>query len=253
MNLNDLIEQPTPRKPIVTILGDSGLGKTTLACAFPNAVIMRAEDGLEGVPKEIMPKALPVIKKVDDVWTQLELLCKSDHDFETLIIDSCTELETLFIDHVISTDSKNPNSINQALGGYGNGTGAVASLHHRVRKFCGYLNEKRNMSIVFIAHADTESIEPPDGEGFTRYTLRLGKKSISPYVDKSDVVGFIKLKTFIKNDTNKAISTGERALTCYATAANVSKNRYGIDQDIPVEILKNPLEPYIPALNKKGK
>jgi len=36
----------------------------------------------------------------------------------------------------------------------------------------------------------------------------------------------------------------------YATAANVSKNRYGITEDLVVELGKNPLEQYIPTLAK---
>jgi len=45
-------------------------------------------------------------------------------------------------------------------------------------------------------------------------------------------------------------------LVTYATASNVSKNRYGITENVFVPKNENPLTQYIPALatyNKEGK
>jgi hypothetical protein len=119
---------------------------------------------------------------------------------------------------------------------------------------CGALNERKNMHIVFVAHADTETVELPDQDPYNRYSLRLGRKSVAPYVDDSDVVGFLKLLTYTQGDgeRKKAISDGTRVLVTYATAANVSKNRYGITEDLPVQLGKNPLNDIIPSL-KEGK
>jgi len=137
------------------------------------------------------------------------------------------------------------------MGGYGAGLSAVASMHQRVRKACGVLNSRSGMNIVFVAHADTEVIELPDQDAYTRYSLRLNKKSIAPYVDDSDVVGFLKLESFTKGDgeRKKVISSGGRLLVTYATASNVSKNRFGITEDLTVEAGVNPLKQYISTLN----
>ena len=107
---------------------------------------------------------------------------------------------------------------------------------------------------MFTAHADTETVELPDEDPYTRYSLRLGKKSVAPYVDDSDVVGFIKLETYTAGDgeRKKAISDGTRLLICYATASNVSKNRYGIAEPLRIEQGANPLVPYIPALRTQA-
>lgn len=250
MSVLSTIKKPDDRPAIVTILGDSGLGKTSLACTFPQAIVIRAEDGLSAIPSEQRPDAFPIIQKVDDVWDQLMGLLKEGHDYKTVIIDSVTALERLFIQHVIDSDPKNPRSINQAMGGYGAGLAAVATMHQRVRKACGMLNERKGMHVVFIAHADTETIELPDQDPYTRYSLRLGKRSVAPYVDDSDVVGFLKLQTFTTGDgeRKKAMSDGTRVLVCYATASNVSKNRYGIEDDIIFEPNKNPFAGILPAL-----
>jgi len=250
MSLLSTISKPQDRSVIVTIIGDSGLGKTTLAATFPNPIVIRAEDGLQAIPADMRPDAFPLISKVDDLWEQLKALVTEKHDYQTVVIDSVTALERLFTQYVIESDPKQPRSINQALGGYGAGLAAVATMHQRVRKACGVLNERKNMHVVFVAHADTETIELPDQDPYTRYSLRLGKKSVAPYVDDSDVVGFLKLQTYTTGDGDrkKAISDGSRLLVTYATASNVSKNRFGINDDLLVEHGKNPLASIIPSL-----
>lgn len=249
-NTLSTISKPADRPVIATICGDSGLGKTTLAASFPKPIVIRAEDGLQAIPAEFRPDAFPLIHKEADLWEQLISLLQENHDYRTLIIDSVTALERLFTQHVIETDPKKPKSINQAMGGYGAGLSAVAAMHQRVRKACGMLNERKGMHIVFVAHADTETIELPDQDPYTRYSLRLGKKSVAPYVDDSDIVGFLKLETFTSGDgeRKKAISDGTRILVCHATASNVSKNRFGITEPLMVEMGKNPLVPFIPSL-----
>ena len=250
MSVLSQVSKPADRPVIATICGDSGLGKTTLAASFPKPIVIRAEDGLQAVPAELRPDAFPVLQNEAQLWEQFIALLQENHDYKTVVIDSVTALERMFTQYVVESDPKKPRSINQALGGYGAGLQAVAAMHQRVRKACGLLNERKGMHVVFVAHADTETIELPDQDPYTRYSLRLGKKSVAPYVDDSDVVGFLKLETFTTGDgeRKKAISDGTRVLITYATAANVSKNRFGITQDLHVKQGENPLIPFIPSL-----
>ena len=250
MSILAKISKPADRPVIVTILGDAGMGKTSLAASFPNPIFIRAEDGLQAIPLETRPDALPLLSGVDDLWEQLQALITEEHNYKTLVIDSVTALERMFIQYVIDSDPKKPKSINQAMGGYGAGLSAVATMHQRVRKAAGILNERKGMHVVFIAHAETETVELPDQDAYTRYSLRLSKKSVAPYVDDTDVVGFIRLRTFTMGDgeRKKAISDGTRELVCHATASNVSKNRYGIVEPLEVSNGINPLTNLIPSL-----
>lgn len=250
--LSAMVEKPADKPVIVTVLGDAGLGKTSLAATFPKPIVIRAEDGLQSIPAGERPDALPVISSVEALWNQLTALIKEDHDYKTVIVDSVTALERLFIQDVLDNDPKKPKGLNQALGGYGNGSAAVAAQHERVRKACGILRDKKGMHVVFIAHAEVETISPPDDEDYSRYSLRLGKKSVAPYTDDVDIVAFVKLQTFTKaannGDKNKAISDGSRVVVCHATASNVSKNRYGIEEELPFNKGVNPFTSYISTL-----
>jgi AAA domain len=250
MSILSSIAKPQDRPILCTITGDAGLGKTSLAATFPSPIFIRAEDGLQAVPKALRPDAFPVITTIDNLWEQLTSLIKEDHQYKTLVIDSITQLDTLFMNWIVDTDPKKPRTIAQALGGYGAGFQALSSLHGRVRKAAGILNEVKGMNIVFVAHADTETIELPDQDPYTRYNIRMQKKSVSHYVDNVDLCGFLKLETFTQGDgeRKKAISDGTRLLVTYATAANISKNRYGITEDLIVTAGQNPLINLIPSI-----
>jgi len=250
MSILSSIEKPHDRPILCTITGDAGLGKTSLAATFPKPIFIRAEDGLQAVPLAQRPDAFPLVSTVEQLWEQLTSLIKEDHDYKTLVIDSVTQLDTLFMNWIVDTDPKKPRTIAQALGGYGAGFQALSSLHGRVRKAAGILNETKNMNIVFIAHAETETIELPDQDPYTRYNIRMQKKSVSHFTDNVDLVGYLKLETFTSGDgeRKKAISDGTRLLVTYATAANISKNRYGITADLIVMPGQNPLLTIIPSI-----
>ena len=250
MSLMDSIETPQDRAVFVTICADAGMGKTSLAATFPKPIFIRAEDGMQSVPRQNRPDAFPVLSGTEMLWDQLKALIHEDHDYQTLVIDSVTALERLFVIEVLAKD-KNANGINQALGGYGAGTSSVAARHQRVRKAAGLLNTKRGMHVVFIAHSDVEMMKLPDSDDYMRYSLRLPEKSLPPYVDDVDVVGFLKIETYTRGDKGerkKAFSTDQRQLIVHACAANVSKNRFGITEPLEFVAGVNPLAAVIPAL-----
>ncbi len=252
MSVLSQAKKPSDRPLIATITGDAGIGKTRLAATFPKAVFIRSEDGMQSIPANDRPDALPMIAGPDELWEQLTALVNDDHGYRTVVIDSVTALERMFVQNIVENDPKKPKSINQALGGYGAGLQAVAAMHQRVRKAAGILNVKRNMHVVFIAHADTVTVEPPDQDPYTRYDLRLGKRSVAPYTDDVDLVGYLKLETHTMGDgeRKKAISDGTRILTAYTTASNISKNRFHITDDLEVAEGDNPLAAYVPTLKE---
>lgn len=232
---------------ICTIVGAAGTGKTSLASTFPKPFMIRTQG--ERVPDDApqRPKSLGVTDSAGVLWKQLTALLNDQHDFQTLVVDSVTGLESLFIHEVLHSTDPPAKSINVAMGGYGAGRAAVAAMHMRVRKAVELLKDKRGMNTVFIAHADITRIDPPDAEGYNQYSLRLSDKSIAPYVDSVDLVGFLKQATILTGEegAKKAKTTGDITLVTYLTPAFVSKNRLGIKEDLDVKHGENPLGPWL--------
>jgi hypothetical protein len=247
MGILDSIKKPDDGPIICTITGDPGTGKTRLAATFPKPIFIRAEDGMKSIPMDVRPDAFPLLTKVELLWQQMTALIMEEHEYKTLVIDSVTQLEALFTDYIIEQDPKKPKSLATALGGYGAGYGALSTLHGRVRKAAGMLNEIKGMNVVFIAHSETTTVEPPDSDPYTRYELRIHKKSSQHYTDNVDLVGHLKLETFTRGDgeRKKAVSTDSRVLVVKSAAAQVSKNRLSITEDLPVAEGENPLLDHI--------
>lgn len=243
------VSRPQHRAVTVTICGEGGMGKTSLAAAFPAPVFIRTEDGMESLGANA-PMAFELATSSAQVEEQLKMLGREEHAFQTVVVDSVTKLNILIEQEVIAADPKKPASINQANGGYGAGLAAVAERHRNLKTICDQLVQYKHMNVVFIAHADSEIVELPDQDAYTRYTFRMNKRSVSHYSDDVDVVAFIKLKTFTHGDGDrkKATTSGERIITCYPTPNHISKNRYGIASDLVFEQGTNPLAAFVPAL-----
>lgn len=246
------LTKPTTRPIIGTIVGEGGIGKTSLAATFPKPVFIRTEDGSASLSGRDDVALFPISQTSQDVIDAMRALATEEHDMGTVVLDSITQLNTMIEQEVISSDPEAPKSINQALGGYGAGYGAVAERHRQIREAAGWLSAEKGMHIIFIAHANSETVDPPDSDPYMRYTLRMHHKSVSHYSDNVDLVGFLKLRTFTKGEgeRKKAISSGERIVTSYPTANHISKNRFGIKDDLPFEENVNPFTPYIPALHQ---
>lgn len=252
MSILDRISKPADKPVIMTILGEPGVGKTSLAAAFPKPIFIKVEDGTEGIPAELKESIgeLPEIKNVDQLWGDLSDLISEDHGFKTVVIDSVTALERLFQQYIVDSDPKKPKLITTAMGGYGSGFMAVGALHQRVRRAASLLQEK-GMHVLFLAHVEIDTLDLPDQDAYSRYSLRLNKRSMAPYVDDVSAVALVRLETFTMGDDDKrkkAVGNGNRIITLHATPASVTKNRYGIEQNIDFAKSTNPLAAFIPSL-----
>ena len=234
INLKSL-SKPSGQRPIIaTLFGEGGMGKTTLASMFPKPVIIRTEDGTASLIGNENVSLFPLATSSDDVFDAIEVLATEKHEFKTLVIDSITQLASLIESEIVEADPK-AKSISQAGGGYGAGYGQASERHAQIREWAGSLAYETGMNIIFIGHADTETLDLPDMDSYARYCVRMHKKSIPHYTDNVDLVGLIRLKTFTRGDGDKkrAISTGEREIMCFPQASSVTKNRFNITEPLP--------------------
>lgn len=260
MTLLNTITKPDKRPPILTLCGEAGQGKSSMAAAFPNPVFIRAEDGVGRISHKLdTPMAFPPVTSEQMIIDQLMALLNEDHDFKTVVIDSVTELESIFSAQIIKNGGKNgepASSIATAYGGYGAGYKTLAAMHGRVRKGAGMLNLRKGMNVVFIAHAEIETVSMPDLDDYGRFSIRMHKDSKSHYLDNVDLVGFVRLQRALRGDDDatrkKIISNGDREFVCHATASSVSKNGLSITEPLEFEEGTNPLAPYLwPVVEEK--
>lgn len=230
------LQKPSGQRPIiVTLFGEGGTGKTTLSAMFPKPVFIRTEDGTQSLQGNEDVSLFPLAQSSNDVFDAIEALATQEHDFKTVVIDSITQLATMIESEIVEADPK-AKSINQAGGGYGAGYNTAADKHRKIREWAGALAYEKNMNVVFIGHADTETLDLPDMDAYARYTVRLHKKVTPHYTDNVDAVCMVRLKSYMRSagdEKKKALSTGEREIVCHPQAASVSKNRFGISEPLP--------------------
>jgi phage nucleotide-binding protein len=242
------LTKPDGNRPVIcTIFGEAGMGKTSLAAMFPNPVIIRTEDGTQSLTGHDNVSLFPLAQSSQDVLDQIEALATQEHDRQTLVIDSITQLATIIEHEIVAADPK-AKSINQAAGGYGAGQGAAAERQRLIREWAGALAYDRNMNVVFIGHADVETLDLPDNDPFGRYTIRMNKRSLPHYTDNVDLVCMIRLVTFVSgaNEKKRATTTGQREIICHPQPASVTKNRFGITEPIPFDLSAgNPFNEFV--------
>jgi hypothetical protein len=249
MDLKDLISRPKIEAPAITIFGEGGTGKTLLGSTFPSPVYIRAEDGFDVFTGK-KPYAMPVLENGMDIFPQLDALLEQEHNFKSLIVDSITALDKLFESHVVRSDPK-AKSITSAAGGYGAGYSAVAELHSKVKDKCDRLRNEKGMTIVFLGHVEIEKMDMPDQPDYSRYGMRIHKKSIGYYTDFVSLVGFLRERSIVNAETGKAKSFGDRVLICHKVVSSISKNRFGITEEIEVPEGSNPLLDIIPFFSEQ--
>lgn len=245
------LKAPKKEPVMATFVAEGGMGKTTLASLWPSPIFIPIEDGSAAlVGRDCQPAFFPVPGDAeytgncsqigsDYAIECMERLAEGGHPFKTVVLDSITRLSDIVEDEIV--DAAKGISIKLVHGGFGAGYGAMANKHEKIRKIAGYLKSK-GMHVVFLAHATSEKVSPPDAQEFTRYTIRMHKDSLTHYSDNVDLVAFIKLQTFVngavdatdksQGKAGKAVTSGKRIITCYPTPSHISKNRYSITKDL---------------------
>lgn len=233
MKLSDIQSKAQMKPPRLLIYGGAGLGKTTFGATLPSPIFVQVEDGLGVVEVDHFPRA----KSFEDVMAALEELASQEHKYRSVVIDSLDWLEPMVWDSVCKANGK--NSIEEF--GYGKGYVEALAYWRRYIDALSRLRDERNMVVCQIAHSIEKRIQPPGGEPYDRYEIKLNKKASDLVQEHSDVVGFCNTKTSIKKSEgpggrtySKATSTGERFLFTHVAPDYIGKNRYGITSELPL-------------------
>lgn len=134
------------------MFGPSGVGKTTAAIQFPNAVIIDLEKGTENYTKSITKSGSVVLQTVnpDEVKDELKSLLTEKHPYKTLIIDPITILYNSIQEKWSRTFEKHATSEKQAeLQDFGmRYWGRVKSEYKAIQRMLMALD----MNIIILSH-----------------------------------------------------------------------------------------------------
>jgi len=221
------------RPPITLIYGVDGVGKTSLAAEFPDAIYLATAG--ENPPNDVdLPKV--DIDSFDTLRTWIGDLIGDDHPFKTVIIDSLDGIEPLVqaetcrrigAQSIDSNEQGSPTS-------YGRGFVEADVEWGDFMGACMALTQ-RGIAVVLIAHPEIKRFDSPVSDPYDRYGVKLQKRAAALVREKSDIVAFMNYRVSlkskevgIKKSVTHAEGGKERQVHLTEGAGFVAKNRYSM-------------------------
>jgi hypothetical protein len=225
------IERGRRHSPVrAVVYGTEGIGKSTLAAAFPSPVIFDTEEGTHH-----LDVARVSIGSWDELRAAIAELGGGRGEFRTVVIDSADWAERLLVEHLLAEHKQ------KSIEGFGFGKGytLLAEGFGRLLTQCDALIGV-GLNVVFVAHSKVQRTSPPDmADGFDRYELKLTKQTAPLLKEWCDLLAFCNYKTAVTegSDGRKKATGGKRRLMHLERAAAWdAKNRYGLDAELPMTI-----------------
>jgi GTPase SAR1 family protein len=220
---------PQARSIRCVIYGPEGIGKSTLASQFPDAVFIDFEQGTDTM--DVARFENPT--HFDGLILLLKNIAQEDV-CKTVVIDTADKLESLITDHICEVnDWKNIEDP-----GYGKGYTYLAQKWLEVLKACDDVVDS-GKNIVIVAHAQMRKFEQPDEMGaYDRWELKLSKKTAPLIKEWADMVLFMNYKNSIVEDpktkSKKAVG-GKRVMYATHSPTYDAKNRFGLPDSMDAD------------------
>lgn len=253
------VTKPKALAPILLVCGDPGSGKTSLANSFGQwapGIFIRAED-VSGVfdhlPEDQRPDMFDKIPRATSrakratsqaILEQLDQLIDEPHDYGWLAIDTVSVLDDLLQHEVL--EFLGGDNLAVAGGGYGAGWQTLSELHGEIIEACLELREKRDMTILWLAHGKIERMRNrPDAEEAIVFGMEMHERCHHLYRKHADAVLFTRMNTFTKGVTTgtkgdvkkagKIVASGDRSIITSSDGAQgyiYAKNRYNLPPEL---------------------
>ena len=191
ISLSSLKSSKNTNPPITLLYGVDGIGKTSLAAEWPKALYLPTEG--ERPPSDVDMPTPGTIESLGALLNIFEELLTTDHDFNTIIIDSLDGLEPLVWEATCAR--LGVSSIEEP--GYGRGYIEADSEWTEFMSACAALS-RAGVYVVLLAHPDIIRFDSPTSDPYSRYTVKLNKRANALVRERVDVVAFMNYRISIK-------------------------------------------------------
>lgn len=216
------------------MFGPEGIGKSTFAAQFPNAVFIDTE----GSTYHMDVARTPEPSSWSMLLEQVKYFKANPQACGTLIIDTADWAERLCIEDICAKYKKD------GIEDFGYGKGYVY-LAEEFGRLLNLLEELVGIgiNIVFTAHAQMRKFEQPDEMGaYDRWEMKLQKKTAPMVKEWADMVLFANYETTVVNvdgqGTQKGknkVQGGKRVMYTSHHPCWDAKNRHGLPDKLPLD------------------
>ena len=219
----------TPQR--VVIYGPEGVGKSTLAAAFPDPIFIDTEGGTA----QLNVRRFDRPQSWEDLIAQVRYAAAHSGEYKTLVIDTADWAERLCVLSVCRENGR------KSIETFDFGKGYVY-LAERFAELLRELDKARGagLTTVVTAHAKMRKIEQPEQEGaYDHWEMKLTKQCAPLLKEWCDMLLFCNYRTTVykpdgKNGKAKAVGGRERVLYTCHTAGWDAKNRHGLPEELPM-------------------
>jgi hypothetical protein len=198
----------------IVVYGRSGTGKTTFAASAPKPMLyIDVKD--HGTDSIYDVKGIDVLEVAEfaDVEEAALYLSKNPQKYKTVVIDTCTQLQSLVVEEV--ADSNKRKRSGKSAGDWGTLTkqdwGEVSGVLKRVLQEFRDLTYK-GMNVVFIAQDRTFNAGDDESEGELLLDPEVGP-ALSPSVAKSlNAMANVVANTYIRERKVKINKEGKKSV-----------------------------------------
>lgn len=218
----------------VVIYGPEGIGKSTFASRFPDALFSDTEDSTKDmdVSRFDKPSSWEMLK------SQVRYVIDHPEVCKTYVLDTADWAEQIEIRDLLSASQK--AGIEDF--GYGKGYTYSAERFGELLNLMTELTEK-GINVVVTAHAQLRKIELPEEMGaYDHWEMKTSKKVAPMIREWADLVLFANYKVNVVNVDNQGATKGKnkaqggrRVMYTTHTPFWDAKNRYGLPEELPLD------------------
>jgi len=235
MGLGDTLTKAQASKDNIWLVGQPGIGKTSLLAAMPDVfvIVTGKESGLNklidrGRVSEV--PHTPPVESWEDFWSVLTELATLDHKFGMVGIDSITDIAELAKDYIVRTE------YDGCLTKYGSSWGVGTSkykalLGKMIEKFFALNHREPSVGVVMTSGAEAQRRNDPQAGEYNQWSPQIEKNAFELLSKAVDMILFLRHDAQVDRE-GRAVAGTTRVLYTEGDNTFIAKNRHGLPRYI---------------------